>query len=147
MWGGRVGASEKESDDAVFFGPTDPSPTPTPLLPSSPGDGSTDHLDGAPASIPPAFPLPPPGAAADVGREPPADVVLPLPTVSARHARIVVADDGAVSLADCGSTNGTYVDGEPLAAGGGAVAVPVGAAVVFGDQYLAAFRLEDVADE
>lgn len=108
------------------------------------GDGSTAHLDGAPASHAPPFPAPPPGTGADVGRAPPADVILPLPTVSARHGRVEVSEDGgAVTLFDFGSTNGTYVDGEPIEAES-ATPLPLGSIVVFGDQYLAAYRLEDV---
>ena len=146
------GQSERGSSTAVPAPPKpDPlssSPTHPPTHPTPPtnltGDGSTAHLDGAPASHAPPFPAPPPGTGADVGRSPPADILLPLPTVSARHGRVEVAEGAAtVTVFDFGSTNGTYVDGEAIEADSATV-VPLGSTVVFGDQYLAAFRLEDV---
>lgn len=140
MWRDRIGNFDRPPPFDHVFRPSLFPPPPPPF----PGDGSTDHLDGAPALHAPAPTLPAPGApAVDVGREPPADVVLPLPTVSARHATLAVAAAGDAALVtDCGSTNGSYVDGEPLEAGVEAV-VARGSVVVFGDQYLAAFRLED----
>jgi DNA-binding winged helix-turn-helix (wHTH) protein len=42
-----------------------------------------------------------------VGRDPDAEIKLDPPTVSRRHARVVVGADG-VSLEDCGSKNGTW---------------------------------------
>ena len=45
-----------------------------------------------------------------VGRRSGADVVVPHPAVSGRHARIAVADDGC-TIADLGSSNGTTVNG------------------------------------
>lgn len=49
-----------------------------------------------------------------VGRES-ADVLLPDKTVSRRHARLEVDDDGTVTLEDLSSTNGTQVNGDVLA--------------------------------
>jgi hypothetical protein len=46
-----------------------------------------------------------------VGREPGAGVWLDLPSVSRRHARILVVGDQA-TLEDLGSKNGTYLNGE-----------------------------------
>jgi hypothetical protein len=46
-----------------------------------------------------------------IGREAPADIVVPLPQVSARHADIRSIGDGWYELVDLGSTNGTFVDG------------------------------------
>jgi DNA-binding winged helix-turn-helix (wHTH) protein len=48
-----------------------------------------------------------------VGRSPDADIRLALAGVSRRHARIVVADDGAF-VEDAGSKNGTFVQGERI---------------------------------
>lgn len=44
-----------------------------------------------------------------IGRDPGCDLVLEHPTVSTRHARLVLTGSGLV-LEDLGSTNGTYVD-------------------------------------
>ncbi|MEW6283381.1 MAG: GGDEF domain-containing protein [Candidatus Eremiobacterota bacterium] len=46
-----------------------------------------------------------------LGRTAEADVVLSDPGISRMHARIVVRPDGEVELADLGSTNGTFVEG------------------------------------
>lgn len=48
-----------------------------------------------------------------VGRRPDACLSLPLPTVSTNHAEIV-SEDGALTLRDLGSTNGTYLNGARL---------------------------------
>ena len=48
-----------------------------------------------------------------VGREG-TDILLPDKTVSRRHAQVTVAGDGAVTVEDMGSTNGTQVGGEAL---------------------------------
>ncbi len=50
-----------------------------------------------------------------VGREG-ADVLLPDKTVSRQHARLDVGADGAVTVEDLSSTNGTAVGGDPLVA-------------------------------
>ncbi|RZS33352.1 FHA domain-containing protein [Corticibacter populi] len=49
-----------------------------------------------------------------VGRRPHNDLVLEDPTVSGKHAIIRVQDD-EVEIEDLGSTNGTYVNGDPIA--------------------------------
>lgn len=51
--------------------------------------------------------------AAVLGRSDSADVAIPVPGVSGRHARIVATVHGHV-LEDLLSTNGTYVNGEPV---------------------------------
>ena len=108
------------------------------------GDGSLAHLDASEAealssgSI--ATPIPLPEGLHEVGREQPAELVLPVPTVSARHARLSVSPL-SVSVVDLGSTNGTYLDGNPLEPMA-EVAVGVGQEVVFGDQFLAKYRLD-----
>jgi S-DNA-T family DNA segregation ATPase FtsK/SpoIIIE len=60
------------------------------------------------------FPLAP--GASIVGRDPDADVPIQDPSLSRRHARIVVTAAGA-SIADEGSSNGTAVDGRRLESG------------------------------
>jgi DNA-binding winged helix-turn-helix (wHTH) protein len=51
-----------------------------------------------------------------LGRDPACAVWLDAPGVSRRHARISVARDGrAATIEDVGSTNGTFVDGAPIA--------------------------------
>jgi pSer/pThr/pTyr-binding forkhead associated (FHA) protein len=49
-----------------------------------------------------------------VGRAPESDVFLDDVTVSRKHARIVRRADGAFSVSDVGSLNGTYVNGEQV---------------------------------
>ena len=49
-----------------------------------------------------------------VGREA-ADVLLPDKTVSRQHARLELSDEGAVTVEDLSSTNGTQVNGQDLA--------------------------------
>ncbi len=65
-----------------------------------------------------------------VGREA-ADVLLPDKTVSRRHAQVIVTDDGAVSVEDFDSTNGTRIDGAGVSVGM-TRPIPNGAHVQFG---------------
>jgi transcriptional regulator with GAF, ATPase, and Fis domain len=60
------------------------------------------------AQLPSAWPITTPRVV--VGREPPADIVVPVNAVSRVHAE-VVAERGGFVLRDLGSTNGTLVDG------------------------------------
>jgi hypothetical protein len=46
-----------------------------------------------------------------VGRDPECELVLDHPTISSLHCEMALTDDG-VYLHDCGSTNGTFVNGE-----------------------------------
>ena len=62
------------------------------------GDGRTYRFTRSPAVI---------------GRDPAADVCLPQPFVSTRHALVSFADERA-ELVDLGSTNGTLYRGRPL---------------------------------
>ena len=52
------------------------------------GDGSTKHLD-EPVSLPEEIELK--DGVFEVGREEPADVVIPIPTVSGRHALLRIS--------------------------------------------------------
>ncbi len=49
-----------------------------------------------------------------IGRDGTCDIVLPEPSASARHARIVRTGGGYFELQDLGSTNGIVVDGERI---------------------------------
>ncbi|WP_395146045.1 FHA domain-containing protein [Armatimonas sp.] len=69
-----------------------------------------------------------------VGREG-ADVALPHPTISRRHARFIVSGSNYVTLEDLGSTNGTKVAGQPLPSGS-QKALTNGQAVQFGSVKL-----------
>jgi DNA-binding NtrC family response regulator len=53
------------------------------------------------------------GAPVIVGRAPPADVAFPDPNLSRRHATFTL-QDGAVTVEDLGSTNGTRLGGQPV---------------------------------
>ena len=50
-----------------------------------------------------------------IGRDAPADLVIPLPLISRTHARIT-RDEGGYAIADLDSRNGTFVNGAPIAA-------------------------------
>ena len=65
-----------------------------------------------------------------VGRAPTCAVSIDDPTLSRRHARLVVGDDG-VRVVDPGSTNHTYV-GEAEVPAGAEVAVALGVPLLFG---------------
>src|SRR5947209_460290 len=56
-----------------------------------------------------SHPLPP--GAHTLGRGPDAEIALTTPTVDAVHARVTVGTDGAVVVADTGSTNGVVLEG------------------------------------
>jgi len=51
-----------------------------------------------------------------VGRDEAADVRLPHPAISQVHLRLQRGDGEVLHAVDAGSTNGTLLDGEPLAA-------------------------------
>lgn len=48
-----------------------------------------------------------------VGRKPPAEIIIPDPTVSSSHARFEIIN-GIVDMFDCNSTNGTYLSGQKI---------------------------------
>ncbi|MCO4769489.1 MAG: FHA domain-containing protein [Deltaproteobacteria bacterium] len=54
-----------------------------------------------------------PGTTVIVGRDATADIVIDTPNVSRQHARIEVTDSGYL-VTDLGSTNGTWLNGEPV---------------------------------
>jgi ABC transport system ATP-binding/permease protein len=51
-----------------------------------------------------------------IGRAPDNDIVLDAPGVSRHHATLTYSNGGQPAIADAGSTNGTFVNGEPLTA-------------------------------
>jgi pSer/pThr/pTyr-binding forkhead associated (FHA) protein len=65
----------------------------------------------------------------NVGRADFNDIVLAEPSVSTTHAKLQ-RKDGLWVISDLGSTNGTYVEGEPVA---GETPLPPGATIRFGD--------------
>lgn len=75
----------------------------------------------------------------EVGREAEtAEICLPVPTVSSRHALIRLSGDDSLTLTDLGSTNGTYVNGKELERNVETI-VKSSDVVVFGDDHLASF--------
>ncbi|MEU1670056.1 FHA domain-containing protein [Streptomyces sparsogenes] len=74
------------------------------------------------------------GGQVRIGRSADADVPLDDPDVSRLHCAVTVADDGRVTIADLGSTNGTAVDGAPV--GPHAVPLPAGALLRIGESAL-----------
>lgn len=49
-----------------------------------------------------------------IGREPPADVVIPDKSLSRRHAELTLGGGDEVTVEDLGSTNGTRIGGKPV---------------------------------
>jgi hypothetical protein len=66
-----------------------------------------------------------------VGRDPKSDFPIGHPTVSTHHAELILSADG-VALHDCDSTNGTFVNGQPV----GEIWLEPGQQVRFGDVEL-----------
>ncbi len=85
---------------------------------SSPNGSPVYHLmlipttTGEPVALPPTLELPESGTV-ELGRDEPADLLVPVPTVSGRHALIKVEGD-KVTVTDLNSTNGTFLNGEQL---------------------------------
>ncbi|MEM9189644.1 MAG: FHA domain-containing protein [Myxococcota bacterium] len=52
-----------------------------------------------------------------IGREPGNDLVIPHPTISARHATLTRGQDGTVQIQDLGSSNGSYINGQRVKIG------------------------------
>ncbi|MER5311213.1 FHA domain-containing protein [Streptomyces sp. NPDC002773] len=77
-----------------------------------------------------------------IGRSADADVPLDDPDVSRAHCVVTVGDDGRVTVADRGSTNGTTLDGVPV--GDRPVRFPAGALLRLGESAL---RLTGAGDD
>ncbi|MGW0550933.1 FtsK/SpoIIIE domain-containing protein [Streptomyces altiplanensis] len=69
-----------------------------------------------------------------IGRSADADVPLDDPDVSRLHCAVTLAEDGRVTVADLGSTNGTLLNGEELT--GHPVPLPAGALLRVGESAL-----------
>ena len=82
-------------------------------------------------NIPPRR-IPLPALPATIGRTAPAEVILEGGTVSRRHCRLELAGDGLL-ISDLGSTNGTFVNGEPVTS---PVALQDGALIAVGAHRL-----------
>ena len=94
---------------------------------AEPGTGRLVVVDGAESGLPPgsAFGLRP---VTRVGRHPESTIALDEPFVSAEHAELAY-DNGRWWLRDLGSTNGTFLNGQPV---GVATGVRPGDIVQFG---------------
>lgn len=107
------------------------------------GDGNQDHiraaLEGTKIQT-----IQLAQGAFEVGREPEtAEICLPIPTVSGRHALLRFDEQNILSVTDLGSTNGTYINGKELTPQQ-EVCVNIQDEIVFGDGHLASFVfLED----
>lgn len=78
------------------------------------GDGDTSHIQGGVEVLPtPVLDLK--DGTLEVGRVDTADLVVPLPTVSARHCALQVGG-GEVIVTDLGSTNGTFINEKEIKA-------------------------------
>lgn len=106
------------------------------------GDGTTDHL-GMKVEIPGSLTLN--DGINEVGREQPADLIVPVPTVSGRHAIIKVEGD-SVTICDLNSTNGTFVEGQQLQPMD-VMPIGLGTEIVLGDMFLARYRLVEIDDD
>ncbi|MFF7654323.1 FHA domain-containing protein [Streptomyces sp. NPDC007983] len=74
------------------------------------------------------------GGQVRIGRSADADVPLDDPDVSRLHCAVTVTEDGRVTIADLGSTNGTAADGAPV--GRDPVPLPPGALLRIGESAL-----------
>ena len=74
------------------------------------------------------------GGQISIGRSADADVPLDDPDVSRLHCAVTVAEDGRVTVADLGSTNGTTLGGSPV--GSRPVRLPAGALLRLGESTL-----------
>ncbi|CAA0805942.1 SMAD/FHA domain-containing protein [Striga hermonthica] len=74
-----------------------------------------------------------------------ADIVIPVPTVSALHARIERTDENLL-ITDFNSTNGTFINERRLQQGLVVSALP-GSLVTFGDANLAIFKVYKVEQD
>ncbi|XP_038902005.1 zeaxanthin epoxidase, chloroplastic [Benincasa hispida] len=101
------------------------------------GDGEWKHI-GSKVEMPDAFEIV--SNEVTVGRLPDkADIVIPVATVSALHARIKNQEDRLLVI-DLDSTNGTFIDDKRLNPGVVA-AVSSGNCITFGDIHLAMFQV------
>lgn len=109
------------------------------------GNGSTEHLGNQQEFPMPAAIVLETNKLYELGRAAPADLVIPIPTVSGRHAMIRVENDNSVIITDLQSTNGTFIEDKELKP---MQSVPLveGAEVTFGDKWLARFKLQVIVE-
>ncbi|CAK9160813.1 unnamed protein product [Ilex paraguariensis] len=101
------------------------------------GDGDSRHI-GFKVPMPDAFEIT--SSVVTVGRVPEkADLVIPVATVSAMHARIQKKEE-ILLVTDLDSTNGTFIDDRRRRPGVDTAASP-GTCITFGDTHLAMFRV------
>lgn len=106
------------------------------LVPNGDGDVSHIGMDAPNFEVKPIQLMP---GTYEVGRvADSAEIVLPIGTVSGRHAVLSLDENQRLSVTDLGSTNGTFVNGEELKPMN-EVPVELGSEVVFGDNHLASF--------
>jgi len=79
-----------------------------------------------------------------IGREPSCDLALDQANVSGHHASLEMADDGLVSLTDCGSSNGTFLNRNDCWIRIKRITLCIGDRVRFGDYEVALHRLTAV---
>ncbi|KAK3235918.1 hypothetical protein CYMTET_53912 [Cymbomonas tetramitiformis] len=84
------------------------------------------------------------GEEVTIGRDEPADLVIPLPTISGNHCQLAQVDSDFYIM-DLGSTNGTYLNGRQLTPAKPEM-LALGDEVVFGDTHLGKFVLEETAE-
>ncbi|KAK6164006.1 hypothetical protein DH2020_000870 [Rehmannia glutinosa] len=107
------------------------------------GDGDSRHI-GYRIAMPGAFEIA--SNVVTVGRvREKADIVIPVPTVSALHAQIQKSEENLL-ITDLNSTNGTFIDERRLQPGVIAPALP-GNLITFGDTNLAIFKVYKLEKE
>lgn len=81
------------------------------------GNGDVSHLDDPNdySNVASTIDLPE-GSSIEAGRAETAEICIPIPTVSARHALFATENDECVKVTDLGSTNGTFIDGQKVRA-------------------------------
>ncbi|MED6160562.1 hypothetical protein PIB30_052553 [Stylosanthes scabra] len=141
----RVGTKSKGVGlGSIHASASDPSPDASEKWLLQPvGDGDTRHI-GFKVEMPGAYEIA--SREVTVGRVPEkADLVIPVATVSAVHARIQ-KKQGNLLVTDLDSTNGTFVDDKRLRPGVVTTVSP-GSSITFGDTHLAMFRVSKVEDD
>eukprot|EP01023_Acetabularia_acetabulum_P009434 TRINITY_DN1422_c0_g1_i1.p1 TRINITY_DN1422_c0_g1~~TRINITY_DN1422_c0_g1_i1.p1 ORF type:complete len:168 (-),score=45.14 TRINITY_DN1422_c0_g1_i1:276-779(-) len=103
------------------------------------GSGTSEHIGGSDAGVTLPVAIDLVDGKFEVGRQDPADVIIPVPTVSSRHAMLEIKGD-KVTVTDLNSTNGTWIDEKELTPNQ-AAELNLGSEVIFGDEYLAKFAL------
>nr|WP_097233330.1 FHA domain-containing protein [Streptomyces zhaozhouensis] len=85
------------------------------------------------------------GGTATIGRSADTDIALDDPDVSRLHCALTLAPDGTITVADLGSTNGTWLDGRPVREH--PVALPPGGILRLGESALRVLTAEERSRE